>query len=286
MRKSKKLPLVSIITPVYNGSRYIEQLILSVKSQDYPNIEHIIIDDGSKDDEATVSILKQYPHLRWWSRKNKGTFSSMNEGLSAASGEYICFIHADDLMAENAVQQTIDWLRNHQDFDGVYGLTSYINAMGDPYPIKYPFRHAPLRFFPYFIQLQHCSFYISHQTLLKNKLAFDTSLRFCADYDWILRIINADIRIGFINSTLSSVRIHKNQITSNNRKVMLKEKRMIKDRYGYYGFRFIFYFTIYQALNLIAHLRLAYEENRFTGIMDTLNDWVKGKIIPYIFNKP
>jgi glycosyltransferase involved in cell wall biosynthesis len=255
-------------------------------SQDYPNIEHIIIDDGSNDEGATVSILNRYPHLRWWGRENKGAYSAMNEGLNSASGEYVCFINSDDLMAENAVKQAIDWLGSHPGFDGVYGLTSYINAKGDPYPIKYPFRHAPLRFFPYFIQLQHCSFYISRQTLLKNKLMFNTSLRFCADYDWILRILNMDIQIGFVNSTLSSVRIHKNQITSRNRTAMSKEKRIIKDQYGYHGFRFNFYFTIYQALNLIAHLRLAYKENRFTGIKDALIDWVKEKMIPYLFNKP
>jgi glycosyltransferase involved in cell wall biosynthesis len=62
-------PLVSIMTPVYNGSKYIEELILSVKSQDYTEIEHIVIDDGSADNGATVDILKRYPHVRWWSRE-------------------------------------------------------------------------------------------------------------------------------------------------------------------------------------------------------------------------
>ena len=58
-------PLVSIITPVYNGAEYLEELIISVRDhQDYPYIEHIIIDDGSTDDGETVSILKKYPHLR------------------------------------------------------------------------------------------------------------------------------------------------------------------------------------------------------------------------------
>jgi glycosyltransferase involved in cell wall biosynthesis len=53
-------PLVSIITPVYNGAEYLDELIQSVLRQDYPNIEHLIIDDGSQDDGATVSVLKKY----------------------------------------------------------------------------------------------------------------------------------------------------------------------------------------------------------------------------------
>ncbi len=64
---TSEYPLVTIITPVYNGAKYIEELILSVKAQDYPYIEHIIIDDGSDDGGATVAILKRHTHLRWWS---------------------------------------------------------------------------------------------------------------------------------------------------------------------------------------------------------------------------
>jgi glycosyltransferase involved in cell wall biosynthesis len=196
MKKSKKIPLVSIITPVYNGAAYIEELILSVKSQDYPNIEHNIIDDGSQDEGATVSILKRHPHLIWWSRKNLGQYATMNEGLKAAKGEYVCFISADDLMAKNAITHAMDWLNCHPGFDGVYGLTSYVAENGDPYPIKFPFPHAPPRFYPYFVQIQHCSFYISKQILQQKNLMFDSSIRFVGDYDWILRMLNAGIRIG------------------------------------------------------------------------------------------
>ncbi|MBE3118290.1 MAG: glycosyltransferase, partial [Candidatus Atribacteria bacterium] len=104
MSRSDVLPLVSIITPVYNGAAFIEELILSVQRQDYPNIEHIIIDDGSRDDGATIAILKRYPHLRWWSRENKGQYATMNEGLEAAKGEFVCFISADDLLTPGAVK--------------------------------------------------------------------------------------------------------------------------------------------------------------------------------------
>jgi glycosyltransferase involved in cell wall biosynthesis len=82
-------PLISIITPVYNGREYLEELIQSVLNQSYPKIEHLIIDDGSEDGGATLSILKRYPHLRWWSRENKGQYSTMNEGLLEAKGEII-----------------------------------------------------------------------------------------------------------------------------------------------------------------------------------------------------
>ena len=83
-----ELPLVSIVTPVYNGSLYLEEFIRSVLAQDYPRIEHIVIDDGSTDGGATVEILKRFPHLRWWSRENKGQYPTMNEGFAAADGRF------------------------------------------------------------------------------------------------------------------------------------------------------------------------------------------------------
>ena len=62
--------LVSIITPTYNGAEYLDEMIQSVLQQDYLNIEHLIIDDGSQDNDATLAILRKYSHLRWWSRPN------------------------------------------------------------------------------------------------------------------------------------------------------------------------------------------------------------------------
>ena len=61
---SNSLLLASIITPVYNGAKYLDKLIVSVRDQDYPAIVHIIIDDDSTDDNATVAILNKYPRLR------------------------------------------------------------------------------------------------------------------------------------------------------------------------------------------------------------------------------
>jgi glycosyltransferase involved in cell wall biosynthesis len=286
MKQSKNLPLVSIITPAYNGAAYIDELILSVKSQDYQNIEHIIIDDGSQDNGATVSVLQRYPHLRWWSRANRGQYATMNEGLNAASGEYICFISADDFMVENAVRIAIDWLSDHAGFDGVYGLTSYVTENGGTFPIRYPFRRAPLRYYPYFTQIQHCSLYISRQTLLRNNLGLDPGIRFVGDYDWILRMLNAGIRIGFVDATLSTIRVHENQMSAQNRAMMSKEQSEIANRNGFGGFRFMFYINILHGLNFAEQLRVAFKKNQFIGVKDFLHDWVRGKLLHRFVNKP
>lgn len=285
MKQSESMPLVSIITSVYNGAAYIEELILSVKSQDYPNIEHIIIDDGSQDDDATVKILQRYPHLRWWSRENRGLFATMNEGLETARGQYVCFIHADDFMAKDAVRCAMDWLSIHPEFEGVYGLTAYVSENGEPHPLRYPFRRAPLRYYPYFTQLQHCSLYISRQTLLQKNLMFNPTIQFVGDYDWILRILKTGIQIGFIDSFLSTIRIHNNQLSSQYRAAMTKEQIEIANQNGFGGFRFSFYMSILHGLNFIEQLRFAFNKNQFAGVEDFLQNWISNKLIPHIRGK-
>ncbi len=220
-------PLVSIITPAYNGSEYLEGLIQSVLRQTYQNIEHIIIDDGSQDNEATVSILRRYPHLRWWNRPNKGQYATMNEGLSAAQGEIICFVNADDCVTEGAVKSAVQYLMENPLFDGVFGITNYIDQWGNDYRYWIPFRTAPINFYPYFAHISHCSLYIKKESVQQHGLSFDPSLRFVGDYEWIIRIHKAGLRIGVIRRVLSKVRIHIDQASQKHREASALEAQMV-----------------------------------------------------------
>ncbi|HMS83540.1 MAG TPA: glycosyltransferase family 2 protein [Nitrospira sp.] len=85
---------LTIITPSFNQVPYIEQTIRSVLGQDYPYVEHIVIDGGSTD--CTVDVLKKYPHLRWVSEKDRGQADALNKGLAKASGDIIGWINSDD----------------------------------------------------------------------------------------------------------------------------------------------------------------------------------------------
>lgn len=90
---------LTIITPSFNQGVYIEQTIKSVLTQDYQNVEHIVMDGGSAD--CTVNILKKYPHLKWVSEKDRGQADALNKGLARATGDIIGWINSDDLYESN-----------------------------------------------------------------------------------------------------------------------------------------------------------------------------------------
>jgi len=95
-------PKISIITPNYNGAKYLEQTIQSVICQNYPNLEYIIIDGGSTDD--SVSIIKKYEkQLSYWvSEPDKGLYDAIQKGFEKSTGEIMAWINSDDLYQPNA----------------------------------------------------------------------------------------------------------------------------------------------------------------------------------------
>ena len=101
--------MISVITPVYNGDRFIESCIRVVIDQACPNVEHLIIDGGSSD--RTVEIIQryatQYSHIRWVSEKDQGQSDAMNKGISMAEGKIIAMLNVDDYYEPNVLNQVL-----------------------------------------------------------------------------------------------------------------------------------------------------------------------------------
>tara|TARA_R110002126_G_scaffold10245_43_gene46598 strand:- start:2844 stop:3620 length:777 start_codon:yes stop_codon:yes gene_type:complete len=104
--------LVSVITPVFNGAKYIHSSVAAVASQSIKVLEHIVIDDGSSDN--TLQILQQlqheYPHLKVLSQRNQGAGVARNAGIAAAEGKYIAFLDSDDGWLKNKLEQQIGFM--------------------------------------------------------------------------------------------------------------------------------------------------------------------------------
>lgn len=106
-----KHPKISIITVSYNHGEFIRQNIESVLNQNYPNVEHIIVDGGSTD--GTVEILRSYPHLRWTSEQDRGQSDALNKGFSRATGDIIGWLNSDDWYAPDIFQEVVESLKEY-----------------------------------------------------------------------------------------------------------------------------------------------------------------------------
>jgi glycosyltransferase involved in cell wall biosynthesis len=274
MKQSEITPLVSVITPVYNGAAFLDNLIMSVHNQDYPLIEHIIIDDGSNDNDATVNILKKYPHLRWWSRPNMGQYATMNEGLEAAKGELICFISADDLMSSSSISHAVNFLRTHPEYVGVYGRYNWIDVDNHLSWYQPPIQGAPMCFYMYIPFIAHCSLYIYKTSLIEKKLYFNPALRFTGDYDWISRIVEARLKISGIDNIMASARWHNEQTSNKYVKALRDETEQILRKHGVNSFIFRAINSTIDKLLIAQKLLIAFFKGNFTQEFQNIREWL------------
>jgi glycosyltransferase involved in cell wall biosynthesis len=129
---NSELPLVSIVTPSFQQGEFIEDTVLSIKGQTYPNIEHIIIDGGSTD--GTIEILKRYEdsyRMSWISEPDNGQADAINKGFARATGQIVCWLNSDDIyFDERAVQQVVAEF-DRTEADVVYGNDALIGRHGE-----------------------------------------------------------------------------------------------------------------------------------------------------------
>jgi glycosyltransferase involved in cell wall biosynthesis len=129
---NKTLPKISVITPSYNQSAYLEQTIRSVLLQGYPNLEYIVIDGASTD--GSIAIIKKYePWLSYWiSEADRGQSHAINKGFSRATGQILCWLNSDDYYLPGTLHTVGEILSDNTGNYALAGHCSKIHSDGRP----------------------------------------------------------------------------------------------------------------------------------------------------------
>jgi glycosyltransferase involved in cell wall biosynthesis len=127
------LPKITIVTPSFNQGKYLEDTILSVLEQGYPNLEYIIIDGGSIDE--SVSIIKKYEkQLAYWvSEKDDGLYHGLQKGFAKSSGEIMAWINADDMYHKKSLFMIATLFEKFGDVRWIMGSNTYFDESGHPF---------------------------------------------------------------------------------------------------------------------------------------------------------
>jgi glycosyltransferase involved in cell wall biosynthesis len=229
------LPKISIIVPTLNQARFIEETIQSVLSQNYPNLELIVLDGGSTD--GTLDILQKYSDsLTWISEPDKGQVDAINKGLKMVTGDIVAYLNSDDIYTPNALLTVGKYFLDHPDAQIVTGKCVNINENGDEVrPLVKHYKN-------FWLLLGVDSFlmvldYVSQpstfwRTELVNTIGFfDPQFRNAMDYDFWMRIPRHN-KLNFINQYLSKFRIYPTSITSSNSRAQYDDELRVASRYA------------------------------------------------------
>jgi glycosyltransferase involved in cell wall biosynthesis len=178
----KNQPLITIVTAVFNGEKYLEESILSLHKQLYGNYEHIIIDGGSTD--GTIDIIKKYEDKidYWCTEKDKGIYDAFNKGMKLASGEYLGFLNSDDIYSDHALKILTKYIERYPEKDFFFG------AVKKHWGILYGYKPYKIHWSWGFYSSHSTGFFIKTNSAKKVGL-YNLKYKYSADYDYFFRMI-------------------------------------------------------------------------------------------------
>lgn len=222
-------PVLSIITVCFNAEKFIESTIQSVLGQTYPHIEYIIVDGASKDN--TLGVIEKYRSriAKVISEKDKGLYDAMNKGMQLATGDYLLFLNADDVLADAAVVSKMFASCAHADV--YYGEAMFMDENGvdiglrsEQTPHKVPEQLT-------WKSLKH-GMVVSHQAyVVRRSLSplYDLQYKICADIDWMIRTLKASRNICHTQVVVARFRV--GGASKQHQQLAWKERYKILSRY-------------------------------------------------------
>jgi glycosyltransferase involved in cell wall biosynthesis len=249
---------ITIITVVLNAVDLIEDTILSVVNQTYPNIEYIIIDGSSTD--GTIEILRKYEKFiaRWLSEPDKGIYYAMNKGLKMATGEWINFMNAGDTFYNQEVIYDIFYNSDIIDADIIYGKTSFTFSTYSRIIVP-----SPLWKIKKNLPFCHQSSFVRTKLILEHP--FDTSYIYVADDHFFYNRYKSGSKFKYVDHCISCYEAV-GGLSSRNLRMALKENFQIRYGDNFYFIWRIQYFFLKLYFVLVKCLKVIIPQSVITEI--------------------
>jgi glycosyltransferase involved in cell wall biosynthesis len=226
----KSLPRISVIVPSFNQAKYLELTLRSILDQQYPNLELIVIDGGSKDESPDI-IRKYEQHMKFWcSEPDGGHPEGLIKGFSHATGEILYFLNSDDLLELNTLREVGEYFSSHPDVDVVYGDALWIDAEGSTLQPK---KEIPFNRFIWLYTYNYipCMSTFYRRAIYDKVGGISTTYRLAFDADLWIRFSDAHAKLKHIKRQWSRMRYYPEQ---NNRRLRDQSDRddlAIRSRY-------------------------------------------------------
>lgn len=224
--------LISIVIPIYNAEKYLEECLNSIKNQTYKNFEVIMVNDGSKDESETICkrFLEYDARFRYFTKENGGVSSARNLGLDNVKGDFITFIDSDDWIAEKHLELLINSIKKTNSDIVVSCYKEFDNNIDTYYTIVYTKQEKNLlnfekmnrddflTIFPKLMSINVCFNNAVAKLFRKelvNNLRFDTSIKYGEDLDFYFSLYLNVESVSYVDELTYVYRIHGDSTTSN-----------------------------------------------------------------------
>jgi glycosyltransferase involved in cell wall biosynthesis len=228
-------PRISVVTPSFNQAAYLERTIHSILSQNYPDLEYVVIDGGSTDGSAEI-IQKHSRRLAYWiSEPDGGQADAINKGFRRATGDLVVWINSDDLLLPNALNIIAEAYGQHPDKILLGDVINFVDGQRIGSRVRqrdvsienfisvwkiYDFWHQPGTFVP--------------RNLLGEYPYLDCSMHFYFDGDWLCRLLEAGHQVHYIGEAVAAFRLHPQSKTVSQGPEWMDDTRLVCSRYQFH----------------------------------------------------
>jgi glycosyltransferase involved in cell wall biosynthesis len=222
---------ISIVTPSLNQGRYLFEALDSVRLQNYPAVEHLILDGGSTDKTLpllqSLSEEKKWSYVRWTSGRDGGQSEALNRGFAQASGDIVGWLNSDDRYRAGCFDHVVKAFEENPDVDIFYGDYTVIDADGSLLKVRREIE------FSRFILLYHRVLYVPTTSTFFRRRIFEEGnllkrdLHYAMDYEFFLRLANAGYRFRHLPQLLADFRMHPDSKSCASERLQAKEKQEI-----------------------------------------------------------